>query len=604
MSILKIDSDINTYSKIKKSKNHSEKVHEQQAGKNRNKVYSNILSHTASVRKLSCKRVEKSQITNPKINKAQKKTLTRQEPRKPFTELSVISPHHLELPTPLLLKDSNFPSLPPTLLEGLVQKGCKTPVLPQSNQSRSPFSKIDHGEDVDSLVGLDKPLLERVNSLGSEASLSAPILLKETARSLVVENISNTQETQLKPLSIKSISPKAMIKESETNSFVRKVIKESSLYFDLNFYNYDLEAYKNSEKVLCQLIEVLKALEVPRELIKIEKAFFKSLDSFPLETKVTVLLSWREISALCDRSKTLENLLLKGRSSQSLRPLAADNQADHFVKIAREVIGTNSIGETTPFWELPSDIDSFQGILSSAFDHFQGICFGELHDKPKTFLIDHFKHMKACGVQILFMEHLMYDTMQIFLDKYFLDEPAAKMPIPLAAYLKSLDEGFELDHSKHNFTALVKTAKMYDIRVVGIDTSLSYEAGYTMEGSVGIKRYLGMNYVAEEIIEWETSSSKTKYVALMGFFHGATAHASSKGDTILTDYRVPGVAEMLVVPFIIIEPSNDNVNLIQKDVHDYIDAVNFVNMVISGYRSGEPITIKTCEVNENKIVCI
>ncbi len=389
----------------------------------------------------------------------------------------------------------------------------------------------------------------------------------------------------------------------ELSTLPKRIPKGSTFHLYYPSYIIGQEDYEGTKKFNAKLQKTLATLGVPAELVKIEEVFSdKTMTSIPSEVNVTILLSWREVRALVDESSRLQKLLLpNGGASHRLRPLSIDREADTFVGIAREAIGNNSSNEKTlPRWELPSGTDSYRGILTSAFSDFQGVCFGELHNNPKDFLIDLMGHMKTCGVKLLFMEHLMYDTMQLFLDQYFSDKPNAKMPVPLAAYLQNLDRGFNLKKSPYNFTALVKAAKMHGIRIVGIDTSLSYEAGYDSFGSGGINRYLAMNHVAKKIIEWEAGWT-TKYIALMGIFHGATTQISGRGETISADESVPGVAELLEIPFIALENSQENVNLIQQNVDDYLEgSISSVNMVISGYQPDKPLNISQQPIDEDE----
>ena len=117
-------------------------------------------------------------------------------------------------------------------------------------------------------------------------------------------------------------------------------------------------------------------------------------------------------------------------------------------------------------------------IIQSLLTEHTGLLIGEAHNDhmPKTVLIDNMKLLKQNGVDILFMEHLFYDTIQKDLDAYN-SNPKASMPRILEAYLDSLDAGFRVD-SQSGYRALISAAHKNGIRVVALDTAASYKAGY------------------------------------------------------------------------------------------------------------------------------
>lgn len=376
--------------------------------------------------------------------------------------------------------------------------------------------------------------------------------------------------------------------------------KDSTFHYDFFFQPLSKVHYEEYAEFNKKLIKILKYCGIPYELKEVCPE--KCDQSYPSDITLHIKLSWRELKALADKLPILNRLLeSQGIRTERLRPVETDRQAEDFVyKVARKALGNSSDHHAkTPEWNLPLGISSYNEILSSGLTTFQGLCFGEWHNDPKQFLIDHMEHIKSCGVKILFMEHLMYDTMQIFLDKYFTDGKDAEMPLPLAAYLRSLDVGFDLEESDYNFTALVEAAKKHGVRVVGIDTSLSYEAGHSMYGSSGVDRYLGMNHAAKEIIDYEAGLTE-KFIALMGNYHGTTVTVSGQGVDISSEESVPGVAELLEVPFITLEKSDENSNLIQQNVYDYLGGISFVNMVISGYQFDKGLTFVQSEPDEEE----
>ncbi len=150
----------------------------------------------------------------------------------------------------------------------------------------------------------------------------------------------------------------------------------------------------------------------------------------------------------------------------------------------------------------------------------ENLCIGERHSdlSSKRFLIENMVRFKEEGYEILFMEHLFYDSaMQDALDFYFASSESSSMPTDLEDYLKVLDDGFQIEDSDYNFLELVKAAKVAGIRIVGLDNETSYAMGHTEFGSHGIERAKGLNYAAKQIIERE--GANRKWLALMGNTH-------------------------------------------------------------------------------------
>lgn len=213
--------------------------------------------------------------------------------------------------------------------------------------------------------------------------------------------------------------------------------------------------------------------------------------------------------------------------------LLADAEAffEEYRKSPSSSFPYNSEIDSIPDGSEPSEY--FQALV----ENLPGICVGENHSdpEPKKLLIENMRFMKESGVNTLFLEHLFYDSpMQEMLDKY-LNGEEERMPPLLRAHLKSLDEGFLLASSRYNFSRLVEAAKEEGVRVVGIDTVASYECGFSARmGAQGRDRFLGMNFVSQEIIKQEKGEGK--FVALMGEAHGT----NSEG--------VPGIPEIIAYP--------------------------------------------------------
>lgn len=231
-----------------------------------------------------------------------------------------------------------------------------------------------------------------------------------------------------------------------------------------------------------------------------------------------------------------------------------------------EPVKSYSLATKTPLKALPKKI-----LLE---DHADGFCLGELHDQiePKTYLIDQMQELKKLGVTTLFLEHFLYDThMQELLDEYVQSEKDEFPPL-LNRYLEKLKS------DNFDYSGVIRSAKLAGIRIVGIDTSISYEAGYSsFGGSSGPKRFFAMNYVANKIIRHEKGSGK--FVALMGFYHGSRVIDIREGGKT----PAPGVADLLGVPFVVIEKGRVDTgqkNLCNVSKHkDAIEHIDYLYQV-------------------------
>ncbi|RUR09722.1 membrane-targeted effector domain-containing toxin [Legionella sp. km772] len=168
------------------------------------------------------------------------------------------------------------------------------------------------------------------------------------------------------------------------------------------------------------------------------------------------------------------------------------------------------------------------------------------HISPKKFLIENMKQMKAKGCEILFMEHLFYDTNQQDLDEFFL---TGKFSANLMARLKDMNRS-GMEHSfgaasnlssplwkENDYIAVLKAAREAGIRVVGIDISSVYKSQ-----KIGVDnqqlddtRISYMNYTAAKIMEREISTlpKDKQWCAFMG-----NAHVNNFNN-------IPGVSELL-----------------------------------------------------------
>lgn len=157
------------------------------------------------------------------------------------------------------------------------------------------------------------------------------------------------------------------------------------------------------------------------------------------------------------------------------------------------------------------------------------------HISPKKFLIENMKKMKESGYDILFMEHLFYDTDQKDLDEFF---ETGEITADLMARLKDMNRS-GMGHSfgpasgvtsplwkGNDYIAVLRTAREAGIRVVGIDISTVYNSQ-----KIGIDdrqlddtRIRYMNYTAVQIMEREISllPKGKKWCGLMGNAHVKT----------------------------------------------------------------------------------
>lgn len=173
--------------------------------------------------------------------------------------------------------------------------------------------------------------------------------------------------------------------------------------------------------------------------------------------------------------------------------------------------------------------------LEKAQDLFaEPFIVGESHShiSPKRFLIENMKKMKENGCEILFMEHLFYDTNQKDLDKFFETGGISK---ELMARLKEMNRsgmkhGFGSASKitsplweQYDYIAVLHAAREVGIRVVGIDVSTVYQSQKIgmNDKQLDDTRIKYMNYTAAQIMQHEISALPLgkKWCGFMGNTH-------------------------------------------------------------------------------------
>ncbi|MCE5294783.1 MAG: membrane-targeted effector domain-containing toxin [Chlamydiales bacterium] len=203
-------------------------------------------------------------------------------------------------------------------------------------------------------------------------------------------------------------------------------------------------------------------------------------------------------------------------------------------------------------------------------DEHDGIIFGENHkdNAARKYLVENMAEMKEKGVDTLFFEHICYDTFQTYLDAYFESE-SDELTEPLKQFIANIEQPGS--PKEYCFKDVIVAAKKANIRIVAIDTSVSYSCG--VDRKLGVvnseERNIAMNYVATKIIERE---KKGKYIALMGSSHVASRYAN-----------IPGVAELLHQPSVVMETSRDENQTapkIQRNIKDLHGEISHVGLYI------------------------
>lgn len=213
-------------------------------------------------------------------------------------------------------------------------------------------------------------------------------------------------------------------------------------------------------------------------------------------------------------------------------------------------------------------------LIPSLLQKHQGFCIGEYHGdvSPKRFLVENMQEFKKQGVETLFMEHMFHDSTQKWLDDYFNSPKGTPMPPYLERYLNSLNNGYMLQvNPKYNFTEVVRAAKEAGIRIVAIDTTVSYLAGSTDKEGVTEEgtadRYKAMNFVAVNIMKEESKGGK--FIALMG-----SGHVGNEKEGI------PGIADLMGCPSVVIEDANKSAPEFKRNVQIHNGEIKHVGVYL------------------------
>ncbi|MBL7480160.1 membrane-targeted effector domain-containing toxin [Legionella bononiensis] len=199
---------------------------------------------------------------------------------------------------------------------------------------------------------------------------------------------------------------------------------------------------------------------------------------------------------------------------------------------------------------LPKVSDKEHTIIAELLKNNDGLCIGEIHKSlaSKKFLIDNMAELKKQGVTTLFLEHLFSDTQTSLLNEY-LDPLCTEMPLLLSLHLDHLDKGHGLrnivDDNPYSFKGLIMSAKKHGMRIIPIDTSISYERDKNQIDSQDehTPRCVMMNYIAaQQFSKFKMQSPHCKYVFFVG-----SAHINAVTSTI------PGIGEITGCPTIVVE---------------------------------------------------
>lgn len=209
---------------------------------------------------------------------------------------------------------------------------------------------------------------------------------------------------------------------------------------------------------------------------------------------------------------------------------------------------------------------NLSGITSGNFikkilQNSQGFCLGEVHRdiSPKKFLIENMGQLKKQGVTVIYLEHLLSDLHQEELNSFLLNENQKDLSKALEAYLQAMDAGhmWYKAESGYTYLKLVRAAKEHGIRIVAIDTEASYTTFHSgLGGGDSAQRFKNMNFLAYTKItsEEETKVRKgSKWILFAGSGHVATTDG------------VPGLANMLKVPSIVMQDSEADAITVQQN---------------------------------------
>ena len=163
----------------------------------------------------------------------------------------------------------------------------------------------------------------------------------------------------------------------------------------------------------------------------------------------------------------------------------------------------------------------------------ENIIVGEISHSDitgKRFLIDNMEAFKNAGYTTLYFEHLYYDQHQYLLDEL---QQSGKMHILLEQRLQLFDRYYgvgaasEQEWSEYNFSALVKAAQKYQIRIVALDIKAVYELqdsktpgkGRDLEDRTIMGDYCFARIIQHDQERQERHQSNEKFIAFIGGGH-------------------------------------------------------------------------------------
>lgn len=241
---------------------------------------------------------------------------------------------------------------------------------------------------------------------------------------------------------------------------------------------------------------------------------------------------------------------------------------------AQKSILVDSTEESPPKSEPYKD---FFSLARNVLEKRGGLIIGEDHSDiaPKKELIQFLEEQKNfpedARIKTLYLEHLLADDHQALLDDYAM-HPDSLMPYELFAYLSNLDQGNGIvKNYPYNFRGLVECAIKNEVRVVCIDTSLSYirqdYQKYDPDEYIA-RRYFLMNYLAKKTIEYDASHHEGNFVVLNGFGHVGNREIKYDSENVIG--TVAGLDYLLKIPSVSVR-EGDYDNSISSDwIDEYL----------------------------------
>ncbi|CEG56056.1 membrane-targeted effector domain-containing toxin [Legionella fallonii] len=254
------------------------------------------------------------------------------------------------------------------------------------------------------------------------------------------------------------------------------------------------------------------------------------------------------------KSFSEDNIESYGYNTQDARILTRnpiEAQQNHLKEEAGNFFSTLPKKQPLSVTNSIKNLHQPQDILCSLLDSNDTVAIGEIHTykSSKKILIDNMKKLKEKGVDVVYLEHVFYDSQKDLFDAYFSSD-SLELPVMLKDYLQYLDRGFNLsksnDFSPYSFLGLVVQAKRCGIRIIPIDTIASYSTGSALYlGAPGVKdpadRCLMMNYVAAKNY-MEEKRSHQKAIFFVGADHINDVNSG-----------IPGITEITQSPTIVVE---------------------------------------------------